>query len=153
MAEIDGVHIKKLVTHCDDRGYFRELLRDDDGLLKRFGQASISLTYPGIIKAFHWHKRQDDLWYVAGGMARVVLYDRRAGSPTEGCTQVIYAGEQNPVLVLIPAGVAHGYQVLGTQPVQLFYFVTEHYDPLAPDEERIPYDDPAIGFDWSIKNR
>ena len=153
MGKIHEVVVKKLVTHCDDRGYFREVLRDDDHLLRHFGQTAVTKTYPGVIKAFHWHKRQDDLWYVGGGMAKVVLYDLREGSSTRGVTQVLYAGELNPVLITIPAGVAHGFQVLGNRPVQLFYFVTESYDPSNPDEERIPYDDPTIGFDWTIKNR
>jgi dTDP-4-dehydrorhamnose 3,5-epimerase len=113
MPAIHDVVIKKLVTHSDDRGYFREVLRDDDGLLARFGQTAVTKSYPGVIKAFHWHQGQDDLWYIADGMARVVLYDRRPGSPTGGVTQVVFAGEDNPVLVLIPAGLAHGYQVLG----------------------------------------
>lgn len=150
---IAGVIIKKLVTHADDRGYFREVLRDDDELLKRFGQTSVTETYPGVIKAFHWHKKQDDLWYVAKGMARVVLHDLREDSPTKGQTQVIFAGEQNPVMIMIPIGVAHGYQVLGVEPVMLFYHTTLSYDPQDPDEERIAWDDPEIGFDWTVKNR
>ncbi len=153
MATIHDVVIKKLVTHSDDRGYFREILRDDDHLLTRFGQSSFTKTYPGVIKAFHWHEHQDDLWYVADGMARVVLYDRRPDSPSRGVTQVIFAGEDNPLLILIPSGVAHGFQVLGNRPVTLFYHVTRSYDPQAPDELRIPFDDPEIGFDWTIKNR
>ncbi len=153
MPNIQGVVIKKLVTHVDDRGYLREILRDDDGLLSRFGQTTITRTYPGVIKAFHWHKYQDDVWYVADGMARIVMYDRRPDSPTYGVTQVVYAGEDNPVTILIPAGVAHGYQVLGNKPVLLIYHTTRSYQPADPDEERIPYDDPTIGFDWAIKHR
>lgn len=153
MGKIHDVVIKKLVTHADDRGYLREVLRDDDGLLSRFGQTTITMTYPGVIKAFHWHKNQDDLWYVASGMARVVLYDRRSDSPTHAQTQVVYAGEDNPVLIAIPAGVVHGYQVLGTKPVLLLYHTTQSYSLDDPDEERIPFDDPEIGFDWSIKFR
>ena len=153
MSPIHDVVIKRLVTHADDRGYFREVLREDEHLLARFGQTSVTKTYPGVIKAFHWHKHQDDLWYVVDGMARVVLHDRRPESPTCGVTQVVFAGEDNPVLILIPAGVAHGYQVLGPKPVILFYHVTQAYNPGEPDEERIAHDDPAIGFDWSIKNR
>ena len=153
MPPIHDAVVKKLATHSDDRGYFREILREDDNLLRRFGQTSITKTYPGVIKAFHWHNHQDDIWYVASGMARVVLHDRREGSPTKGVTQVVYAGEDNPVIILIPSGIAHGYQVLGNQPVILFYHVTKAYDPKEPDEERIPFDDPEIGFDWSIQNR
>jgi dTDP-4-dehydrorhamnose 3,5-epimerase len=153
MPTIHDVIIKKLTTHSDDRGYFREVVREDDHLLRRFGQSSITKTYPGVIKAFHWHQDQDDLWYVVDGMARVVLYDRRTGSPTLGATQVVYAGEDNPVVILIPTGVAHGYQVLGHKPVVLFYHVTQCYDPARPDEQRIAFDDPQIGFDWSVQNR
>ena len=153
MSSIHDVVVKKLVTHSDDRGYFREVLREDDHLLRRFGQTSFTKTYPGVVKAFHWHEDQDDIWYVADGMAQVVLYDRRPDSPTKGLTQVVYAGEDNPVIILIPAGIAHGYQVLGNKPVMLFYHVTKVYDPKNPDEQRLPFDDPAIGFDWTIKNR
>jgi dTDP-4-dehydrorhamnose 3,5-epimerase len=86
-------------------------------------------------------------------MVRVVLYDQRDGSPTQGETQVVYAGEDRPVLIFIPTGVVHGYQVLGNKPALLFYHVTKSYDPSDSDEMRIPFDDPQIGFDWSIKNR
>lgn len=153
MPNIHDVVVKKLVTHSDDRGYFREILREDDGLLRRFGQTAVTKTYPGVIKAFHWHKDQDDIWYVAAGMARIVLYDCRPDSPTYKETQVVFAGEDNPVIVFIPTGVAHGYQVLGNQPVVLFYHVTQAYDPKGPDEQRIDWNDPEIGFDWVIKNR
>lgn len=152
-GKIHDVVVKRLVTNSDDRGYFRELLRDDDNLLRRFGQTAVTKTYPGVIKAFHWHQDQDDIWYVCDGMARVVLYDQRADSPTFGLTQVVYAGEDNAVCILIPSGIAHGYQVLGTKPVILFYHVTKSYNPAAPDEQRIPFDDKTINFDWSIQNR
>jgi dTDP-4-dehydrorhamnose 3,5-epimerase len=153
MDNIHGVIIKKPVTHADDRGYLRELVRDDEGLLSRFGQTTVTKTYPGVIKAFHWHNNQDDVWYVACGHARIVMYDRRPDSPTHGQTQVVYAGEDNPLVILIPSGVAHGYQVLGNQPMILVYHTTRSYNPEDPDEERIDFDDPQIGFDWSIQNR
>ncbi len=145
---IEGVLVKPLARYCDERGYLLEVLREDDGLLERFGQTTFTLTYPGVIKAFHWHRKQHDLWFVATGEARVVLHDLREESPTRGVTQVIYAGEHMPLLIVIPPGVAHGYQVLGDKPVALFYHTTFPYDPSQPDEERIPYDDPSIAFDW-----
>lgn len=150
---IFGVQIKRLTTFPDDRGYFREVYRSDDPFFTGVKQTSVTETYPGVIKAFHWHKLQEDVWYVAKGMAQVVLHDMRPDSQTKGETQVVFAGEQNPVLIFIPKGVAHGYRVLGDKPVMLFYHTTEVYDPNAPDEYRIPFDDPSIGFDWSTKNR
>lgn len=148
---IEGVVLKPLRVHCDDRGFFMELLRVDDPFFRKFGQTSFTLTYPGVIKAFHWHRRQDDLWFVASGMAQVVLYDLREDSPTRGETNVFYLGTNNRQLLVIPAGVAHGYRVLGNEPVALFYHTTDTYDP--QDELRLPYDDPTIGFDWTTKFR
>ncbi len=150
---IEGVRVKHLVRHSDDRGFFMEILRDDDGWLSRFGQASLAKTYPGVIKAFHYHKKQDDVWFFPCGNAQVVLHDLRDGSPTKGRTEVYYLGEDNPAALFIPAGVAHGYRVLGAEPAVIVYFTTESYQAQEPDEYRIPWDDPAIGFDWTTKNR
>lgn len=150
---IEGVQVKRLVRHVDDRGFFMEILRDDDNLLKKFGQASMSLAYPGVVKAFHYHKLQDDLWFFPKGNAQVVLYDMRDDSHTKGMTNVFYMGEYNPILLLIPAGVAHGYRVLGNEPAIIVYFTTMSYNRENPDEYRIPWDDPVIGFDWTTKNR
>lgn len=150
IGTIEGVKIKKLVTHLTEDGYFREILRDEDNLLDKFGQTSHSVTLPGSIKAFHYHNLQDDLWYFISGQARVVLADMRKDSPTKATVQVVIMGEDDPKLVLIPKGVAHGFQVLGNKPAVLVYHTTQHYNP--NDEIRIPYDSQDIGFDWTIKN-
>ncbi|WP_404332351.1 dTDP-4-dehydrorhamnose 3,5-epimerase family protein [Mesobacillus maritimus] len=151
---IEGVVIKKLVKHCDDRGFFAELVRDDEPeLLSKFGQASWSMSYPGVIKAFHYHDKQDDLWFFPSGNAQVVLYDLRKGSPTYKKTEVYYMGEENPIMLLIPKGVAHGYRVLGERPATIIYFTTESYNLQSPDEHRLDWDDPEIGFDWETKYR
>lgn len=150
---IEGVMKKPLIKHCDDRGFFMELLREDDAIFGRFGQASLSLSYPGVIKAFHYHNRQDDIWFFPYGNAQVVLYDMRQPSGTYKRTDVYYMGEHNPILLFIPRGVAHGYRVIGNEPACIVYFTNEAYDPANPDEYRIAYDDPAIGFEWSTKYR
>jgi dTDP-4-dehydrorhamnose 3,5-epimerase len=150
---IDGVKAKTLLRRPDDRGFFQEILRDDEDLLKRFGQASMSKTYPGVIKAFHYHEKQEDLWFFPSGNAQVVLHDLRPDSPTYRQTDVFYMGEDKPILLLIPRLVAHGYRTLGEKPAVIIYFTTEHYDPKDPDEKRIPHDDPGIGFCWETKMR
>jgi dTDP-4-dehydrorhamnose 3,5-epimerase len=150
---IEGVVLKPLRVFADDRGYLMETLRADDPAFSGFGQAVVTESYPGVIKAFHWHRRQDDFWVVLRGMAQIVLHDLREDSPTRGETAVYYLGEQNRAMLKIPAGVAHGYRVLGNEPVLLSYYVSRVYDPAAPDEERLPFDDPRIGFDWTTRPR
>lgn len=152
-GEIDGVVVKRLIRHPDDRGFFQEILRDDEDLLRRFGQASLSMSYPGVIKAFHYHERQDDLWFFPVGSAQVVLYDQREGSRTKGRTQVLYPGEHNPLLIVIPVGVVHGYRVLGQSPLMIVYFTTESYQPNDPDEKRWPWNDARVGFNWETQYR
>lgn len=150
---IAGVIVKRLVRHTDDRGYFLEVARDDDGMLERFGQLSASLSYPGVIKAFHYHRHQDDIWFFPKGNAQVVLHDLRQDSPTHGKTDVYYMGENNLISLLIPRGVAHGYRVLGNEPAIITYLTNRSYNPADPDEYRIPYDDPRIGFSWETAYR
>jgi len=154
---INGVRIKKLIVNQDvidekekveKLGFLMEVLRNDEGLIKKFGQTTFTVAYQGAIKAFHWHKKQDDLWFVATGKAMVVLHDLREDSPTKGETQVIMAGQNDYKLIVIPQGVAHGYKVLSQEPVLLFYHTTKPYNAKNPDEERMPFDDPKIGFDW-----
>ena len=150
---IKDVAIKQLKKYADDRGFFTEVIKDGEESFHPVKQTSYTETHPGVIKAFHWHKKQWDVWFVVRGMAQVVLHDMREDSPTKGETQVICAGQDNPVLIAIPPFVAHGYRVLGNEKVCLFYHTSEAYDPADPDEERIAFDDPQIGFDWQTKNR
>lgn len=147
MQMLKDVQIKALVTHCDERGYFREIIRKTDPLFAAgFGQWSVSRMNQGVIKAWHLHQVQWDWWYVGGGTLKVGLYDTRVGSETFGQTQVVLMGDPHPAAVLaIPPGVAHGCKVL-QGPSHLFYITSQVYDP--NDEGRIPYDDVNIGFDW-----
>jgi dTDP-4-dehydrorhamnose 3,5-epimerase len=166
MGRIHDVRVKTFVKHADHRGFFIEQLKrgdlDDDGHPfvddRPFAQMSRSLVYarggnpPELIKAFHWHKRQWDYWDIVIGDARVVLVDMREDSPTCGTIQTLVLGENSPRMVAIPPLVAHGYQCLGLQDVHLVYYVTEPYNADDPDEGRIAWDDPRIGFDWRIEN-
>ncbi len=144
---IEGVVVKDLVTHVDERGYFRELIRvTDDFFREGFGQWSHSMMHQGVVKAWHIHHRQIDWWYVAGGVLKVGLHDKRPDSPTCGRTMELLLGENQPARILrIPPGVAHGCRCL-SGPAHLFYITSRVYDP--GDEGRIPHDDPEIGYDW-----
>lgn len=145
---IAGVEIKKLVTHADERGFFREIIRVTDGIFPEgFGQWSHSRMYQGVVKAWHVHRRQTDWWYVGGGVLKVALYDTRPESATHGVLQELIMGDDHEAIVLkIPPGVAHGCKVLSPE-AHLFYVTSHTYDP--GDEGRLPHDDPSIGYDWT----
>ena len=151
---IEGVKIKKLKVNKDYRGDFREVIRTDGKMIGEIKQVSIGKTKSGIIKAFHWHKYQDDLFYLLKGKIKLVLYDARENSITKGRTQVIILEkEQEPKTVFIPQGIYHGYQVLGDKEAEVLYMMNKTYNSLNPDEERVSFDDPIVDFDWGDKKQ
>ena len=144
---IEGVEIKELVTHIDERGFFREIARSTEEIAAEgWAQVSHSLMFPGVVKAWHVHPHQVDWWYVVSGDLKVALYDLREGSSTCGELQEVFLGDRYPARLLkIPAGVAHGCKAIGGQ-AHLVYLTSSVYD--VKEEGRIPHDDPSIGYDW-----
>ena len=140
---IADVKIKPFPVWPDDRGYFLEVARLGQGLVADFPpattQVSAALNYPGIIKAFHFHKFQTDYWVPAAGLLQVALVDLRNGFADVRRQEHALRRALRPWQMLIPPGVAHGYKVIGEQPSMLVYITNRTYDP--SDEGRIPYND------------
>jgi len=151
---IAGVCLQPFPLWPDDRGYFLEVARLGQGLVAGFpasSQISTAVNYPGVIKAFHYHRRQTDYWVPAAGLLQVALVDMRAGSATYGAKNTIFAGTLRPWQILIPPGVAHGYKVVGEQASVLVYVTDRTYDPA--DEGRIRHDDSSMAYDWELQHK
>ena len=114
-------------------------------------QVSAALSYPGTIKAFHYHLVQTDLWVPCQGMLQVALVDLRDGSPSFGVRNTLYLGALRCWQLLIPPGVAHGYKVVGSDSAMMVYLTSRHYDPA--DEGRLPHDSPEIAYDWETQHK
>ena len=152
---IDGIVAESFPIWPDDRGYFMEVARMGDGLAAGLeagkAQVSAALSYPGTIKAFHYHLHQTDYWTVAAGMLQVALVDLREGSATFGRRNTLYLGALRPWRLWIPPGVGHGYKVIGEEPAVLVYLTSNHYN--ADDEGRIAYNDPGVAYDWELQHK
>ena len=141
---IDGVVVKDLVVHQDERGWLMEVLRKDDPQFKGFGQAYITTTYEGVVKAWHLHSKQIDNVCCISGTIKLVLSDILSDEEP----MVIYLGDRAPKLVTIPARVWHGWMsVEGT--AVIMNCATEVYNPANPDEERLPAHSTFISYDWT----
>ncbi|HOC16628.1 MAG TPA: dTDP-4-dehydrorhamnose 3,5-epimerase family protein [Vicinamibacterales bacterium] len=151
-ARIDGVKTKALRIIPDDRGWLMEILRADEAdLFERFGQVYVSATYPGVVKAWHYHKRQTDNFACVQGMVKLVLVDTRPGSPTEGVVNEFSIGTLNPMLVQVPRLVFHGWKCTGTEPALVVNAPTEPYRYDEPDEYRLePHG--TLPYDWSRRD-
>ena len=149
---IDGVKIKKLKVIADERGRLMEILRADDEVFSNFGQVYMTAAYPGVVKGWHYHKKQFDNMAVIKGMMKIVLYDGRQTSATCGEVQEIFAGEHNPVLVHIPPSVYHGFKCISVEEALVVNVPSEPYNYQEPDEFRAPPHDSNIPYRWERKD-
>ena len=149
---IEGVKVRKLRLIPDERGYLVEMLRSDWEEYDKFGQVYITAVYPGVVKGWHYHKIQTDHFICVHGMAKVVLYDGREGSPTHGEVNEFFMGQQNPTLLKIPHGVMHGFKGISQEMALIVNVPTELYNYEQPDEYRLPAHTDEIPYDWSRKD-
>ena len=149
---IVGVKTKSLRLIPDERGWLMEIMRADDAaLFSRFGQVYASATYPGVVKAWHYHKVQVDNLACIAGTIKLVLVDTRAGSPTAGTVNEFFLGSQNPTLVQVPNLVYHGWKCISTETAIVGNVPTEVYRYADPDEFRLaPHG--TLPYDWSRKD-
>jgi dTDP-4-dehydrorhamnose 3,5-epimerase len=150
-VRIHDVRTRPLRLVPDERGWLMEILRADDELFSKFGQVYVSATYPGVVKAWHYHKRQVDHFACVAGMVKLVLIDTREGSPTQGAVNEFFVGTQNPTLVQVPNLVYHGWKCISTEPSLVVNVPTEPYDYNDPDEYRLePHG--SLPYDWTRKD-
>ena len=138
---------------ADERGRLQEILRCDDELFAGFGQVYVTTVYPGVVKAWHLHRKQTDTIACVCGMVKLVAYDGRPSSPTKGELLELFIGEHNPMLVQIPAGVMHGFKCVGEHEAMVINVPDRPYDKEHPDEERIDPHSGKIPYDWARKDR
>ncbi len=149
---IDGVAVKPLKAIPDERGRVMEILRSDDAIFEKFGQCYVTTAYPGVVKAWHYHKVQTDYFCVVHGMMKVVLYDGRDGSRTKGSVNEFFAGVHNPVVIKIPPLVYHGFKTVSESEAVLINCPTEPYSAKDPDEYRLDAHTKDIPYAWERKD-
>jgi dTDP-4-dehydrorhamnose 3,5-epimerase len=149
---IDGVRVKKLRVIPDERGRLMEMLRRDDELFVGFGQTYMTTMYPGVTKAWHYHKLQTDHFVCVRGMIKLALYDERESSPTKGVVNEFFLGEHNEQLVQIPPDVWHGFKNIGETEAIVVNLTTHTYNYQEPDEYRLPAHENHIPYEWARKD-
>lgn len=114
-GKIHDVVVRNLGKYIDERGWLAELFREDELPPEHMPVMSyISITLPGIARGPHEHVDQTDCFaFIGPSNFKVYLWDNRAGSPTQGIRQIVYAGEDSPRSVIIPPGVVHAYRNVG----------------------------------------
>lgn len=124
-----------------------EIQRRDDPNYSGFGQAYMTYTYPGIVKAWYRHHQQIDQIIIIAGSIKLVLYDTRENSSSYNNVNVIGVDSTDPRLIQIPTGVWHGFQANGKQPTLILHINSQPYLE-QPDEDRLPPDSELIPYSW-----
>ena len=105
----------------------------------------------GVVKAWHYHKKQVDNFACVAGMVKLVLVDTREGSPTKGVVNEFFIGTLNPMLVQVPNLVYHGWKCISSEPSLVVNVASEPYDRQSPDEFRLePHG--SLPYDWTRKD-
>lgn len=149
---IEGSKIKKLKVIPDERGRLMEILRAGDELFVQFGQVYMTTVYPGVVKAWHYHKNQTDNMTIIKGMMKIVLCDLRENSKTYKEINEYFVGEHNPMLIQIPKEVYHGFKCISTEEAICVNCPDKMYNYEKPDEYRLPFDSKEIDYNWERKN-
>ncbi len=138
---LPGITIRSLKRFADERGFFTEIMRKNWEIFEdEVVQVNLSITYPGIVRAWHKHERgQVDYFVCTRGAIKICAYD----DETRELDEIVSAGD-NPQIVRIPGHYWHGFKVVGNEPAYLVYFVNRLYDYEEPDEVRRPWNDPSI---------
>ncbi len=145
---IKDVEIKKLKIIPDERGRLMEILRSDEELFQRFGQVYMTTAYPGVTKAWHYHKKQDDHFTCISGIMKVAIYDARKDSPTYKEVNDFTVSLDDPKLIKIPKFVYHGFKCIGDKEAIVINVPTLPYNAKEPDEYRVDAFKNDIPYDW-----
>jgi len=148
---IEGVKVKKLKIIPDERGRLMEILRKDDSLFEAFGQVYMTTCKPGFVKAWHFHHLQCDNFTCVKGIIRLMLYDDREGSKTQGESAEFLISLDDPMVVHIPKKVLHGFEAMGDEEAIVINTVTMPYNRAKPDEFRVDPFDNDIPVKWHGK--
>ncbi len=145
---IKDVRVKNLKVIRDERGRLMEILRNDDELFLKFGQVYITTALSGVVKAWHYHKKQTDSIVCISGKVLLALYDARNNSKTFKQINEFFLSLEEPKLIQIPPMVYHGFKCIGKEEAFLINVPDKAYNYKKPDEYRIDPFTNNINYNW-----
>lgn len=155
-TELEGLKVIELKVFGDDRGFFTERFVEqrfkDKGINNNFIQDNHSRSASGVIRGLHYQKNPDQAKLVSCISGRIldVAVDIRKDSKTFGKHFDIELSGENGLMLLVPAGFAHGFSVISKNPADVLYKVDGYYNP--EGEGGILYNDPELNINWKVDN-
>jgi dTDP-4-dehydrorhamnose 3,5-epimerase len=154
--EIPGLILIKPQVFDDGRGFFLELYKHSDfataGIQEHLVQDNYSKSAKGVLRGLHYQKNpkaQGKLVMCIKGKIFDVAVDIRTGSPHYGKWAGVELSGENKRLLYVPAGFAHGFQVVSDM-AEVLYKCTEEYSPA--NDRGVIWSDPEIGIAWPLND-
>ena len=150
---IDGVKLRAIRPVPHEDGTLAEIARATwEQVEQPIVQVHLTTTLPGRVRAWGLHRRSTDRLFVVKGLISIVVYDGRAGSPTEQSLNEFRVSERNPALLVIPPNLYHGWKNLGLDEAFIINMPSQEYAYDNPDALDMPYDSREAGkvvpFRW-----
>ena len=138
-------------TYKDKRGYFKELIRENQ-IKKKFPFLVMSHSKKNIVRGLHIQTKnpQGKFVTVIKGKIFDVALDLRKKSKTFGKVYSCMLSEKNSKSIFIPAGFAHGFQSLDKE-TYIIYSCTKYRDKKS--EITIDVNDNNLKIKWPSKNQ
>ncbi len=154
-SKFEGVRVIENSKLMDVRGSF-ERIYDHAEIFgqkgEKFVQSSLSRnTLAGTLRGLHFQKSpsgESKLITCIKGRLLDVLVDIRLNSPTYGGHLTFELSEESPVSLLVPPGVAHGFQTLKND-TWVLYHMTERHQPEL--DGRLLYSDSELKIAWPLQ--
>ena len=144
---LPGVQVLDLKRNVDERGSFTEILREDWKEFlsdERPAQANFSVSYPGMIRAWHRHQAgQYDVFVVVRGSLKICAYNDLDAPNLGELDEILVSGDRLQAAI-VRGHYWHGTMCVSPMASETVYFVTRLYDRAKPDELRRPWNDPSI---------
>jgi dTDP-4-dehydrorhamnose 3,5-epimerase len=156
LLEIPGLVLVQPKVFADDRGFFFELYKHSDfvrgGITEHLVQDNYSKSSEGVLRGMHYQKdpeAQGKLVMCMQGRICDIAVDIRKGSPCYGKWFGVELSRENRLMLYVPAGFAHGFQVL-SDTAEVMYKCTKEYSPA--NDRGIIWNDPDINIAWPLKD-
>ena len=148
-TKFKGLKIYKKDTFKDNRGYFRELFRNNK-IDKKFPFDYMSFSKKNVLRGLHLqtNKPQGKFVTVLRGKIFDVTVDCRKKSKTFGKYYSILLSEKHNTSLYIPEGFAHGFCSLSEKSI-IHYKCTNYRDKFS--EKSILWNDRDLNIKWPVK--
>lgn len=151
---IPGLKLIYLDKHKDHRGSFLKVfntsLFKEQGLSINFCESYYTVSKKNVIRGMHFQAPPFEhikCVYLNKGVIKDVVLDIRRESPTYGKYLSIILTEEEPIVIYIPKGCAHGFCSLQDDSM-ITYFQTSDHNALG--DSGIKWD--SFGMNWEVNN-